>query len=256
MNRPYTNAPVLGCAVTSSGEAIAVMSVATTILSSGSPVWRAVTCIMAVRKAIGLNRPGSHRHSGRSSSDDQRSNCSTRRSSSRNHDCSPFFDGQAFFSQLVLWNGLRPGTSLMDSAAFRSSIGSDMFNCPFMPFSSSISEKRIIESSVFMRPHSCIATSTKGDRSGTLRSGSAIMWISIITKFSGKRFKMSVIVARTASSPLSPAPPPDPPSRAMMVWNRSLHVDVRYPISALGCSPKIGGTSGGSFSSMCCAMPA
>jgi hypothetical protein len=86
------------------------MCVSTDILSSGRPVARAVTCMMAVTKAMGLNRPGSHSDSGSTRSADQRSSCSTRTSRSENQNCSDFFDAHASFSHDVLWKTLRPGT--------------------------------------------------------------------------------------------------------------------------------------------------
>jgi hypothetical protein len=75
-----------------------------------------LTCLMAVRKAVGLKRPGSHMDKGSLSSRLQRCSCPHRPIRSRNHVLRLLREGQADFSQLHRWKGLRPGTSWIEMA--------------------------------------------------------------------------------------------------------------------------------------------
>jgi len=90
---------------------------------------------------MGLKMPGSQMERGVSSVEDHFVNWSTRRSRSWNHDDSGRLLGHAYFSQLHLWKGLRPGTWLMPSAVARSSMGSLMLSEPSRPLRSSTSER-------------------------------------------------------------------------------------------------------------------
>mmetsp|Transcript_3559 Transcript_3559/g.14799 ORF Transcript_3559/g.14799 Transcript_3559/m.14799 type:complete len:271 (+) Transcript_3559:832-1644(+) len=205
MKSPWQNMPFSGYSSASLGSNMAVMCVSTLMLSSARPVCRAVTCMIAVRKAIGLNSPGSHMLRGVTRSVVQTDSCSTRRCKSRFHEVRFFAEGQASASQLVLWKGLRPGTWLIERASVRCSIASVMFSSPLSPFCSSTSDVRILVSSLFMRSHSWMATSTYGALCSA-RSGSAVASMSMRTKLSG-----IVSSSDATMPPTPPLPPPSPP---------------------------------------------
>mmetsp|Transcript_17794 Transcript_17794/g.60079 ORF Transcript_17794/g.60079 Transcript_17794/m.60079 type:complete len:206 (-) Transcript_17794:7051-7668(-) len=158
--RPWTKAPSGSASVRSSGERTEEMCVSVVILSKGSAWFLAVTCLMAVRKAVGLKRPGSHNASGarRLSASAHLESCAQRRMTSSNQLGSPFIEGQAKTSHDAVWNGLRPGTCRMDSAESRSSIFCDMFSWPSKPFFSSSSDRAISAVRSFIRPSSCSTT--------------------------------------------------------------------------------------------------
>jgi hypothetical protein len=70
--------------------------------------------MMAVSTAMGLKMPGSQMDRGVSSVLDHLLNWSTLRSRSMNQERRPRLLGHAYFSQEVLWKGLRPGTWFVD----------------------------------------------------------------------------------------------------------------------------------------------
>ena len=70
MKRPCMKAPSLWL-VWTSPECLLVTSQVRHILSSGSSFFRAVLCMMAVRKDWGLKKPGSQTEEGRLKSDVQ-----------------------------------------------------------------------------------------------------------------------------------------------------------------------------------------
>ena len=114
----------MSLSVISSGSLNADTCVSVDILSSASELFRAVTCLMAVRKAVGLKRPGSQTDVGvlMPSAPLQAVSCSQRWIRSANQGSRPFIDGHAYFSQDAVWNGFRPGTCLMSSADMSSSM--------------------------------------------------------------------------------------------------------------------------------------
>mmetsp|Transcript_29373 Transcript_29373/g.94256 ORF Transcript_29373/g.94256 Transcript_29373/m.94256 type:complete len:207 (+) Transcript_29373:553-1173(+) len=188
-----------------------LMCVSVVILSSGAPVRRAVTCMTAVRKAVGLKSPGSQSDSGVTSSSVHSWSCWMRSSMSANCASSALSDGQAMPSHRHRLKGLRPGHWFSVKAVTRSSMACDMLSWPLRPLSSSMSERRISPTSVFMRLHSCTATVTKG-AVGPSMSGSALSPSVIISKSSGRRSIRSVMVPFTMSSPEPPPSPPPPPA--------------------------------------------
>ena len=202
-----------------------------------------------MRNAVGLKSPGNQSENGSSSVCDHARSCVTRLSMSLNQLGRFLRLGHASFSQLVRWNGLRPGTSLSPSASARSSIFCDMLSWPLMPFCSSMSERPISSSSEFIRPNSWSATTTNGDCSCS-SSGAAFSLSVISSKSAGTRPRSS------SSVPRSDEPPPPPPPLLVPLRSRSTvlkmvsAVVVRYPISAFGWSPNMGGASLGSAVSM------
>merc|ERR1712167_278296 len=119
--------------------------------SKGMLLQRAVTCITAVRCAVGLNNPGNHMQNGSSSSSVHDVSCACRAFSSMYQEASPFSEGHDLDCHLHMLNGLRPGTSSILKAATRSSMACVMLSCPLRPLSSSTSELRISESNTFIR---------------------------------------------------------------------------------------------------------
>mmetsp|Transcript_162501 Transcript_162501/g.394831 ORF Transcript_162501/g.394831 Transcript_162501/m.394831 type:complete len:257 (+) Transcript_162501:564-1334(+) len=253
------------------------------MLSSGKPSLRAVTCMIAVLNAVGLNRPDSHKHTGVSISFVHATICWYRRIISENQGSRCFLLHHAYFSQLALDSGFLPGTWSMDSALARSSIGSVMFSSPFWPFCSVSRDVRISVIKVFMFVASCSATSTCG-ASSVFSFGEARSWTSTMLNSCGS-CSMSISSVRTnfdtPAAPLAPFafaafPPPlaldspafdfaSPfcpvsadaapldallPSSARIALQSSWARPVRYPISAFGCIPKRMGFSSGSASSI------
>mmetsp|Transcript_38809 Transcript_38809/g.52634 ORF Transcript_38809/g.52634 Transcript_38809/m.52634 type:complete len:202 (-) Transcript_38809:1787-2392(-) len=188
------------------------MCVSVVRLSRGSSLSRAVTCLIAVKNEVGLNRPGIQRLNGSVSSSDQTTSASQRRIKSANQVPRDFIEGHASFSQLAWWKGFRPGTWLIDSADERSSIFWVMFSCPARPFCSSSSVKAISLSSRFMRPHSCSTTSTYGWWADFI-SGSDFSVMVMRSNASGARSTRSTMSSSTRSPP--DPPPPPPPARSL-----------------------------------------
>mmetsp|Transcript_36918 Transcript_36918/g.82728 ORF Transcript_36918/g.82728 Transcript_36918/m.82728 type:complete len:202 (-) Transcript_36918:270-875(-) len=160
MKRPCRNIPSSGYTVASAMSNMVEKCVSLVMLSSGFWVARAVTCLMAVRYAVGLKSPGIHTESGVIMVSLHSLMHLYRSRRSKFWDWSPFFEGQAYFSQVHFEKGFRPGNSLMEKATIMSSITSVMLSCPLRPLSRSPKVKRISSSSAFIRPHSCMATTT------------------------------------------------------------------------------------------------
>lgn len=88
-----------------------VTRVSTVILSRGRASFREETCFNAVRNAVGLNNPGSHKGFGSIVNlAVQRRRSPTRSTRSASHDDRFFRDGQACLSQEHVLYRSRPGT--------------------------------------------------------------------------------------------------------------------------------------------------
>lgn len=97
--------------MTSSDVSMHVTLVSTVILSSGNPSFRDVTCFKAVKNAVGLNSPGSHKGFGRDFMElVHRRMSPTRSTKSASHDERFFREGHACFSHEHVLYRSRPGT--------------------------------------------------------------------------------------------------------------------------------------------------
>mmetsp|Transcript_7285 Transcript_7285/g.13425 ORF Transcript_7285/g.13425 Transcript_7285/m.13425 type:complete len:225 (-) Transcript_7285:1413-2087(-) len=219
------------------------MCVSLVVLSSACLVLRAITCLTAVRNAIGLKRPDIHVDMGLMASAVHVVSCSQRLRRSLNWGPRFFIDGHAFFSQVHLEKGFLPGHSLIVNAVIMSSMGCVMFSWPLSPLSRSTSVRRISLSRLFMRVHSCNEHTTNGACASS-SFGVAVSIRSSMMKSGGRRSVRSFMTVRTMLLP-PPPPSPPPPDSWRMVTKSVSAPRTRKPISAFGWRPYRTGLSEG-----------
>lgn len=170
--RPLMYEPEAAYSGMSSTSTTLVTSVFRVMSSRGRFVARAVICMIAVKKDIGLKSPETHSTDGVMNSSLHLSSCSQRKIKSSIQASKFFLEKQAFFAhQAGIW--------FLLSASARVSIDSVMLRVPLRPASSSMRVILISERRPFMRSHSCRQTTTKGGLSVALANKSSM------TNFSG-----------------------------------------------------------------------
>mmetsp|Transcript_8348 Transcript_8348/g.22973 ORF Transcript_8348/g.22973 Transcript_8348/m.22973 type:complete len:236 (+) Transcript_8348:513-1220(+) len=225
----------------SSSTSFFVTSATIAMRSKAHSFLRAATCITAVRKAWGLERPEIHVDLGTARSVIHSFSWRCRSSTLPNHDERRRSDGQESASHV---DGTR--WSARDTA--RDSMASVMDTSPLRPASKSTRDRRMPARSVFMRTHSCRNTLVKGDAwaSAGRRSSS-----SPTLNSSGNR-SMTSSRRRFAVS-CSVMPDPEEAVRgwssAMASKSSEVRVDMTS-ISELGWSPNAAGVSDSRCSSM------
>mmetsp|Transcript_33640 Transcript_33640/g.92174 ORF Transcript_33640/g.92174 Transcript_33640/m.92174 type:complete len:244 (-) Transcript_33640:4632-5363(-) len=226
MNKPVTYAPSRADPSISSTFIFFVTSTVVTSLLSAQSFLRDVTCLIALTKACALKRPETHVTLGNARSPVQLESCSCRASRLASQPVRESREAHASFSHDI-------GVLSPASASMSFSMGSVIERSPLRPISSSMSERLISKSKLFMRSHSCRKTPVYGVTT-SMRS-----WISSIEKSSGIFSRMSSSSNLTLSPTVAPPPPPPPPLGERLFTSEKSEVAcwVMKLISALGCKP-------------------